>query len=109
MSSQLTSPTGEPASAAEAEVTDRNAGTRLDSHLRDRGVAVAERELATALARLDDLSPAQRRIVASMAGRIVADVLAPAREAVDGDADSPVATEAVGRLFLPDEDVRDEG
>ncbi|WP_251343621.1 hypothetical protein [Haloplanus halophilus] len=82
---------------------------RLDRHLRDRGVAVASRELATALGKLDDLSPAERRIVAAMAGRIAAGVLAPAREAVDGADRPPVSAAAVERLFLSDEHVRDEG
>ncbi|MFD1634260.1 hypothetical protein ACOZ4L_00835 [Haloplanus ruber] len=83
----------------------------LDRRLRERGVAVADRELATALGRLDDLSPAQRQVVATMAGRIAAGVLAPARAAVDcegGDrVDGSVSPETVRRLFLPDEDVRD--
>jgi len=93
---------------------DPDAAT-LDRRLRDRGVAVADRELATALGRLDDLSPVQRRTVATMAGRIAAGVLEPARTAVageceDGDTgggDNSAAPETVGRLFLPDEDVRD--
>ncbi|MFB6102638.1 MAG: hypothetical protein ABEJ73_08745 [Haloplanus sp.] len=74
---------------------------RLDRRLHDCGVAVAERELATAFAALDDLTPAQRRVVAVMAGRIAAGVLAPARAAVDDDAT------AVARLFDP-ERIRDE-
>jgi len=100
-------PDGRPDGAEEADPD----ATALDRRLRDRGVAVADRELATALGRLDDLSPAQRRTVATMAGRIAAGVLAPARAAVDdGDAGGvgrSAAPETVGRLFLPDEDVRD--
>lgn len=80
---------------------------RLDCHLRDHGDAVARRELATAFANLDALSPAERRVVARMAERIVAGVLAPARQATDDS--SSTAPAAVGRLFLPDEDVRDQG
>ena len=91
---------------------DPDAAT-LDRRLRDRGVVVADRELATALGRLDDLSPAQRRTVATMAGRIAAGVLAPARVAVAGECEDgggvghSAAPETAGRLFLPDEDVRD--
>jgi hypothetical protein len=69
----------------------------LDDRLHDLGVEVARRELATALDGIDDLTPAQRRTVALMAGRIAAGILAPAREA-GGDADSP-PPEAVARLF----------
>ncbi|AZH25491.1 hypothetical protein [Haloplanus aerogenes] len=73
----------------------------LDRRLRRCGVAVAERELRTALTALDDLTPAQRRIVARMAGRIAAGVLAPAREAAAEGEDRTVA-----RLFDP-ERIRD--
>ncbi|WP_338738715.1 hypothetical protein [Haloplanus salilacus] len=68
----------------------------LDDCLHDLGVEVARRELSTALAGIDDLTPAQRRTVALMAGRIAAGVLAPARDAMDDDSRSP---EAVERLF----------
>ena len=84
-----------------------DAGRPLGGHLRDRGVAVAGRELATALDEMEGLTPAQRRIVALMAGRIAAGVLAPARGAA-GDRDPPSAS-AVERLFAsPDEHVREE-
>jgi len=76
---------------------DRGAVERLDRRLHRRGVAVAERELRTALPRLDGLTPDQRRTVARMAGRIAAGVLAPARAAAD-DGDEP----AVERLFDPE-------
>jgi hypothetical protein len=73
----------------------------LDRRLRRCAVAVAEREVRTALGSLDGLTPAQRRTVARMAGRIAADVLAPARDAAeDGD------ERAVARLFDP-ERIRD--
>jgi hypothetical protein len=87
--------------------TDASAAECLDRHLRDRGAAVARRELATALTSLDGLSRAERRVVVRMADRIVAGVLAPARAAADPD-DAAPASEAVGRLFLPDEGVRDQ-
>lgn len=76
---------------------------RLDRGLHRCGVAVAEREVRTALSGLDELTPAQRRIVARMAGRIAAGVLAPAREAADRDDER-----AVDRLFDP-ERIRDRG
>ena len=80
----------------------------LDDRLHDVGVEVARRELATALARADDLTPAQRRTVALMAGRIAAGLLAPARDAVT-DEESPPA-EMIERLFAPrSEHVRDRG
>ncbi|MFB6195289.1 MAG: hypothetical protein ABEI80_03895 [Haloplanus sp.] len=75
----------------------------LDAALRAYGVTVATRELATAFDALEDLTPAQRRAIARMAGRIAAGVLAPARDATD-DADRRAA---VRRLFLASEDVRD--
>jgi hypothetical protein len=85
---------------------------RLDRRLRDCGVAVADRELRTALAGLEDLTPAQRRTVARMAGRIAAGVLAPAREVADADADAGTDAgpdrRAVSRLFDP-ERIRDRG
>lgn len=86
---------------------------RLDRRLRDCGVAVADRELRTALAGLEGLTPAQRRTVARMAGRIAAGVLAPAREVADadadtGDTDAGPDRRAVSRLFDP-ERIRDRG
>jgi len=69
---------------------------RLERRLRQCGVAVAERELRTALSALDDLTPAQRRTVAHMAGRIAVGVLEPAREAA-GEEERTVA-----RLFDPE-------
>jgi hypothetical protein len=74
----------------------------LDRCLRDCGHTVATRELRTALDRLDGLTPAQRRTVARMAGRIAAGVLAPARDASDEE------RPAVARLFDP-ERIRDGG
>jgi hypothetical protein len=58
-------------------------GDELAERLRRSGVATAERELATAQQALDDLTPAQRRIVADMAHRIAAGVLDPVRTADD--------------------------
>jgi|GEM_PF-2287106 len=91
--------------------SERHAGANdPDRRLRDCGRAVAERELATALSRLDGLTPAQRRTVARMADRIAAGVLAPALDAaaVDEDAggDGDAGGSAVARLFEP-EPVRD--
>ncbi|WP_248897059.1 hypothetical protein [Haloplanus halobius] len=77
----------------------------LDGFLREYGVAIAGRELETALGSLDELMPAQRRTVARMADRIAAGVLAPARRAVDDDGSEAAPT--VRRLFGPVEDVRD--
>jgi len=78
----------------------------LDDRLHDLGVDVARRELETAVADVDGLTPSQRRTVALMAGRIAAGILAPARDAV-ADGDAPPA-EAVERLFAPrPEQVRD--
>jgi hypothetical protein len=78
---------------------------RLDRRLRDCGHTVATRELRVALAQLEGLTPAQRRTVARMAGRIAAGVLAPARAGVDaGDAEE----RTVERLFDP-ERIRDRG
>jgi hypothetical protein len=74
----------------------------FDRCLRDCGRTVATRELRTALDRLDGLTPAQRRTVARMAGRIAADVLEPARDAAEEE------RRAVARLFDP-ERIRDGG
>jgi hypothetical protein len=83
-------------------VTPKGDGSESDPErrLRDRGRVVAERELRTALARLEGLMPAQRRIVARMTGRIAAGVLEPPRNAAGEE------TRAVARLFDP-ESVRD--
>jgi hypothetical protein len=83
-------------------LTDRdgergNDGRDLNRRLHRCGTAVAERELRIALATLDGLTPAQRRTVARMAGRIAAGVLAPAREAADGGDER-----SVERLFDPE-------
>ena len=78
------------------------AADSLDRCLRDCGRTVATRELRTAMERLDGLTPAQRRIVARMAGRIAAGVLAPARDAPEEE------RPAVARLFDP-ERIRDGG
>jgi hypothetical protein len=78
------------------------AADSLDRCLRDCGRTVATRELRTAMERLDGLTPAQRRIVARMAGRIAAGVLAPARDAPEEE------RPAVARLFDP-EPIRDGG
>ena len=74
----------------------------LDRCLRDCGRTVATRELRTAMDRLDGLTPAQRRTVARMAGRIAAGVLEPARDAPTEE------RRAVARLFDP-ERIRDGG
>jgi len=84
--------------ADDGSAVDRDAIAR---RLRRCGVAVAERELRTALSGLDGLTPAQRRTVARMAGRIAAGVLEPAREAANRGDDR-----AVARLFDP-ERIRD--
>ncbi|WP_049936363.1 hypothetical protein [Haloplanus natans] len=81
---------------------DAAAEAPLARRLRDCERVVAERELRTALAQLDGLTPAQRRTVERMAGRIAAGVFAPARDAADED------PRAVARLFDP-EHVRDGG
>lgn len=88
----------------DATVGERHATAAdpLDRCLRDCGRAVATRELRTAMGRLDGLTPAQRRTVARMAGRIAAGVLEPARDASDEE------RPAVARLFDP-ERIRDGG
>ncbi|SDZ81935.1 hypothetical protein SAMN04488065_0554 [Haloplanus vescus] len=78
-----------------AERGDSPTADDFPARLRRSGVAVAERELATALTALDGLTPAQRRTVACMAHRIAAGVLDPARAAADDDP-------AVARLFDPE-------
>ena len=98
MATQLHSdPDGHDAEADDATTDGGPAPADLDRRLRRCGVAVAERELRTALGGLDDLTPAQRRSVARMAGRIAAGVLEPAREAAEGGDER-----AVARLFDPE-------
>jgi hypothetical protein len=76
----------------------------LAHRVRHRGGRVARRELARALAEAEGLTPAQRRTVAWLAGRIAAGVLAPAVDASDG---TPAERGAVARLFAEGERVRD--
>lgn len=74
----------------------------LDRALREYGAAVARRESKTALDALDGLSPAQRRTVAVLAGRLAAGVLAPPRRGLDAATDANPAV--VATLFGVDAD-----
>jgi hypothetical protein len=99
---QMDEADGDGQADATAEERRSEAPDRLDRSLRDCGRAVATRELRTAMGRLDGLTPAQRRTVAHMAGRIAAGVLEPARDVSEEE------RPAVARLFDP-ERIRDGG
>jgi len=85
-----------------ADTTAADAAAAADA-IRGRAAAIRDRELETAIARLEaagDLTPAQRVAVEAMATRLTAALLGPPTTALEG-ADPHVAR-AAHRVFAPD-------
>ncbi|WP_459192151.1 glutamyl-tRNA reductase [Halosimplex sp. J119] len=98
----------EAAESADSEPVDPDAAA---AHIRDRATAIRDREVETALAKLDahgDLSAEDREAVAALADRLVARLIAvpaeglqaaAAEEGGDGDRSGHAAAETALELF----------
>lgn len=77
--------------------------------MHERGVDVRERELATALGRLDDLDDDEREVIETVAERLVAGVLAPpTRSLVAASAEGDERPAATALALFGDEQVSSE-